>query len=259
MKNLREYKILGVVIMVSIGLTLAGCGINKSNKSEGKDYKEYALETLQERYGEEFEIKQVGGTFAAYRKTKKLICNPVDDKDQFIFVEVEPDLSEVYDNYINKIMSDKLFGDINKKAKEIFGENTNTKLEFYGFYNKYTSLDMDAIDFLNDNIGEGYGVDIFIKADGHIDIGVEAEKLDRFTKNLLGLGIKSFCGIDVRYIGEGEYNKVDEKFNKLQFENKMNDYYKQSDQIYNSCASFIEEQKQSSDLEELISTFKTYN
>lgn len=42
--------------MMVLGSSFTGCSINYGN-----DYKKVALETLEERYGEEFEIKQFGG------------------------------------------------------------------------------------------------------------------------------------------------------------------------------------------------------
>lgn len=259
MSKVRKYKILGVIIMTTIGLTLSGCVLDKSNKSNKKDYKEYALETLEKRYGEEFEIKQVGGTFAAYKDTKKLICNPISDKDQFIFVEVERDLSEVYDDYINKIMSDKLLANISEKAKEVYGENINIKLKIGGSYNKYTSIDMDVADFLKINSIEPYMMDIFIKSHGQINKDIEGEKLDRFTKYLLSGDIKNDSIIVPWYIGESEYNKVDSMYNKLDFENKMYDYYRASDELYSEGYSTIEKQKQTYNLQEIINEFESYN
>lgn len=52
----KLYKIGGIILMMVLGSSFTGCSINSGN-----DYKKVALETLEERYGEEFEIKQFGG------------------------------------------------------------------------------------------------------------------------------------------------------------------------------------------------------
>ena len=96
------YKMGGIILMVVLGSSIAGCSIKSNN-----DYEAVALQTLEERYGEEFEVKQIGGTFGALNDTKKLVLYPVSNPDKFFFVEVEKDLSEVHDNYINRLMEVK--------------------------------------------------------------------------------------------------------------------------------------------------------
>ncbi len=125
----KLYKIGGIILMMVLGSSFTGC-----SKNFAHDYKELALQTLEERYGEEFEIKQFGGTFGALNDTKKLVCYPVSNPDKFFFVEVERDLAEVHDNYINRIMEEKLNAKLTPIAKDIFGEEV--KIQSF-FDNKY--------------------------------------------------------------------------------------------------------------------------
>ena len=131
----NKFRILGGILIMSIGLNITGCSNgesesenDKENVNKNKSYSEVALEALEERYGEPFELRQIGGTFGANRNTKKLICNPVSNPNTYCFVEVESDKTEVHDDYANRIMEERYAVMLEEEAKKIFDEELNIKV-----------------------------------------------------------------------------------------------------------------------------------
>ena len=97
MKKLKVLILIILSIFLVIGLLVLGNKIlNKVGekiveKSKQNNYKTKTLEILKEKYGEEFAIKQTGGTFGATRNTRKLVCYPVSNPNDSFNVEVERD------------------------------------------------------------------------------------------------------------------------------------------------------------------------
>ena len=237
--------------MMVLGSSFTGCSINSDT-----DYKEAALNSLEDKYGEEFEIKQLGGTFGALNDTKKLVCYPVSSPDKFIFVEVEKDLSEVHDNYINRIMEEKLNEMLTPIAKELFGEEVKVQSFFESRYNKYDSLDMNVVDFMNKNDRCSYVLDIFIDGGENIDKSQEAEKISIFGQKLLENNMFSENSVNIWYIKSDEYNNVESKYYNIWFEGTVVKYYLDENKIYNTAWFKIKEKKMHHKTEDIINSFK---
>ena len=237
--------------MMVLGSSITSCSM-KSNS----DYKKAALEKLEERYGEEFEIKQLGGTFGALNDTKKLVCYPVSSPDKFCFVEVEKDLSEVHDNYINRIMEDKLNEKLTPIAKEIFGEEVKIQSFFDNKYNQYDSLDMDVVDFMNKNQDCSYVLGIFIDRSESIDKLKEAEKIYLFGEELLKINILNKNFSNVWYLKKEEFLKVETQFYKIKFQGSIAEYYIDQEKIYNATWFEIVDKKMNNTIEDTINSFK---
>ncbi|MBB6716887.1 hypothetical protein [Clostridium gasigenes] len=265
----KKYMMLGVVIMVGIGITLSGCGDEKGNgfkdnkdvisdlNEDGKkDYKDVALRVLEERYGEKFEIKQVGSTFAGKKGGKKLICNPISNPDKFCFVEVDTKSLEVYDDYTNRIMEEKLGTLLDENSKDIFGENVIVKPTFNPIYDKYKFSDMDPIEFFKENTLSGYAIGIFIKSDGDINKNEEAIKVEKFMNRLIALKLNKNSMIAAWYCKEEIYNNVDNKFYELQLRNNVVDFYDDIQNSYNSTYGEIEDKKLKQSAKEIEDNFK---
>ena len=245
------YKIWGIILMMVLGSSITGCSIKTDN-----DYKKAALEKLEERYGEEFEIKQLGGTFGALNDTKKLVCYPVSSPDKFCFVEVEKDLSEVHDNYINRIMEGKLNEKLTPIAKEIFGEEVKIQSFFDNKYNEYDSLDMNVVDFMNRNNNCSYVLYIFIKDGENIDKLQEAEKINLFGEKLLESNVLSRNSVNIWYIKDEEYNNVEDRYYDIAFEGSVVKYYLDESKIYNNAWFKIVDKKMNHTIEDIINSFK---
>ena len=224
--------------MMVLGSSFTGCSINSDT-----DYKKAALNSLENKYGEEFEIKQLGGTFGALNDTKKLVCYPASSPDKFFFVEVEKDLSEVHDNYINRIMEERLNEKLTPIAKEIFGEEVKVQSFFDDKYNKYDSLDMNVVDFMSENDRCSYVLDIFIDGGEDIDKSQEAEKIGDFGQKLLKNNILNKNFVNIWYLKGDEFSKVEEKYYDLVFYGESVEYYLKEDKIYNTASLEIKDKK----------------
>ncbi|MBB6716898.1 hypothetical protein [Clostridium gasigenes] len=248
----KKYMMLGVVIMVGIGITLSGCGDKKNTGSSNeqgisdlnedgvKNYKDAALKALEERYGEEFEIKQVGSTFAGKRGGKKLICNPVSNPAKFCFVEVAPKSLEVYDDYTNRIMEIKLGKLLEENSKDLFGDQVRVKLAFDPIYDKHTFSDMDPIAFFKKNT-LGYAMDVFIKSDGNINKSEEAIKVGIFMNKLITLGLDKSNYVIIWYCTEDVYSNLDNEFYELQLRGNTVKFYEDSQKSYNRTHAEIKD------------------
>ena len=245
------YKIVGIILMMVLGSSITSCSM-KSNS----DYKKAALEKLEERYGEEFEIKQLGGTFGALNDTKKLVCYPVSSPDKFCFVEVEKDLSEVHDNYINRIMEEKLNEKLTPIAKELFGEEVKIQSFFDNKYNEYDSIDMDVVDFMNNNHNCSYVLDVFIDGGENIDKFQEAEKISVFGQRLLENNILNTNSVNIWYLKGGEYNNVESKYYNIRFEGSVVEHYLDESKIYNTAWFEVVDKKIPNTKEDIINSFK---
>ncbi len=237
--------------MMVLGSSFAGCSIKSNN-----DYEAVALQKLEERYGEEFEVKQIGGTFGALNDTKKLVLYPVSNSDKFFFVEVEKDLSEVHDNYINRLMEVKLNEMLTPIAKELFGEKVKIQSFFDNQYNEYDSLDMNVVDFMNNNENCSYVLDIFIDGGENIDKSQEARKINIFGEYLIENRILNRNSVNIWYLKDGEFSKVEDKYYDLTFDGEDVEYYLNEEKIYNTAWFKIVDNKMHHSIEDIEKSFE---
>ena len=261
----NKFRILGGILIMSIGLNITGCSNGKSgndneNVNKNKSYSEVALETLEERYGEPFELRQAGGTFGATRNTKKLICNPVSNPNTYCFVEVESDKTEVHDDYANRIMEERYAVMLEEEAKKIFNEELNVKVSLNPFYDRYQYLDMEPMEFYKDNVHSHYMIYIFINSDGNIDKVAEAEKMLKFAEKVLELGMYKTSGVRFLYCKKETYDDVDNSFYNADLNSSTSayKYYAEENRIYTSKKIGIEDKKieeEYNSVEKLIDEF----
>ena len=257
----NKFRILGGILIMSIGLNISGCSNGKSgndneNVNKNKSYSEVALETLEKRYGEPFELKQLGGTFGATRDTKKLICNPVSNPNTYCFVEVESDKTEVHDDYADRIMEERYAVMLEEKAKKIFDEELNVKLKFNSFYDGYQYLDMDLLEFYKKNVYPEYSIDIFINSNRDIDKNAEAEKMLSFSNMVLESGLNENSGIWFWYCNEDTYDEVNESYYLSYLSGNMYEYYSDENRTYNSSFIKIRDGKLKQDINGVIDNFE---
>ena len=257
----NKFRILGGILIMSIGLNITGCSNGKSgndneNVNKNKSYSEVALETLEERYGEPFELRQAGGTFGATRNTKKLICNPVSNPNTYCFVEVESDKTEVHDDYANRIMEERYAVMLEEEAKKIFDEELNIKVYFNPFYDRYSYLDMDPIEFYKDNVHSQHGISIFVNSDGNIDKNEEGEKLIKFADKVINMGLNKDSSIWVWYCTTETYNDIDESYYKAILEGTAYKYYTDGDRTYTNNYIDIENGELKQDINEVLDNFE---
>ena len=256
----NKLRILGSLLIMSIVLNITGCSNYKSendneNVNKNKSYSEVALEVLEERYGEPFELKQIGGTFGAYRNTKKLILNPVSNPNTYCFVEVEADKTEVYDDYADRIMEERFAVVLEEEAKKIFDEEINIKVFFNPFYDRYSYLDMEPLEFYKDNVHSQHGISIFVNSDGNIDKNEEGEKLIKFADKVINMGLNKDSSIWVWYCKEETYNEIDKSYYNVILEENLYKYYSDKGKTYSNVDIEILDKNIRQNIDELINRF----
>lgn len=104
-----------LVMIVMIATLIPGCE-NKYQKVE-----RIILETLEERYDEEFVVDSIGNSWGtADDTTIKAYVYPVNKKDKMFKVAIKKDYSHVMDMYLPILMSEKLTTYINMNYKTSF-------------------------------------------------------------------------------------------------------------------------------------------
>ena len=240
----NKFRILGGILIMSIGLNITGCSNGESgndNENKNKNYAEVALEALEERYGEPFELKQVGGTFGANRNTKKLICNPVSNPNTYCFVEVESDKTEVHDDYANRIMEERYAGMLEEEAKKIFDEELNVKVSFNPFYDRYPYLDMELLEFYKDNVHSHYSIHLFINSSENINKESETIKVNEFANKIIDIGLNKTSGITAWYVDEETFNEVNSKYYEIQLGGTVSKYYIENEKFYDYVSVLIKD------------------
>ena len=216
MKKLKVLILIILSIFLVIGLLVLGNKIlNKVGEkiveiSKQNNYKTKTLEILKEKYGEEFAIKQTGGNFGATRNTRKLVCYPVNNPNDSFNVEVERDLSEVYDEYFNRIMEHQLEDLVTPYAKEVFGDEVIVKAYLEGMFYDY-STDMDINQYLEKN-NIPKGLYLFINIDKNELSYEDSEKIKIFLEKIAGTWFGNKSSISLFFIKPDSYVKVDEEF-----------------------------------------------
>lgn len=205
-------KILSIAIVLITAMIGGGCTNMLNESNNNPRYAQVALDELKERYGEEFEVKDLGGGWGATRDTYKLICNPINNKNKYFNVEVSRDLNEVEDSYICKLMQDKLDPILYNLATPIFGEDIKIKSNIDFMFSKYISLDMDVKDYLKLNDNDGFSVDIFKRTDSKINKKEEANKISMFMDELLQNDLINDSSVAVFYVKKDCYNNIENTY-----------------------------------------------
>ena len=244
----KKGKILLKNLMIFISFILimnfTGCSLLRSKTDEETmGYKDFALKTLEERYGEKFEIKKVGGTFGANRDTRKLICYPVSNEDDFCFVEVERDFSDVYDNYFNRIIGKRIEEKLYNLASPIFGEEIIVKVGIGGMYFEPQNLEETADEFLEKERGS-IAIRILIKTKSiPQDLYLESERIQTFMNNMLINNVTVNSIVTFCYVKDEHYNKINESYGELEFRGEELTYYLSGEKVYMWGSNGIEEKQ----------------
>ena len=235
MKKLKVLILIILSIFLVIGLLVLGNKIlNKVGekiveKSKQNNYKTKTLEILKEKYGEEFAIKQTGGTFGATRNTRKLVCYPVNNPNDSFNVEVKRDLSKVYDEYFNRIMEHQLEDLVTPYAKEVFGDEVIVKAYLVGMFYEY-STDMDIKEYLEEN-NIPKGLYLFINIDKNELSYEDSEKIKIFLEKIAMTCFGNDISISFFFIKPDSYVKVEEEFYNEKKSDNIWKFYLDRDKI----------------------------
>lgn len=250
MKRLRKM-LIGLCLSSLVIFMFAGCCCKTRN------YTEFALQELNNKYGEEFAIKQKGGTFGATNNNKKLMCYPVRDETIKFEVQVKRDLSKVYDNYEARLLEQLTAEKIEKYTKEYFGEEVIIKPHVDGA--RYASENYKKIDFDNLNFEEymreqNYSVviDIFVKGKNNSQ---SPETIYNYVDNISKYGLEGIFMASVYYIKEDAYKDLERQYDKLHdpvgSNGTLMDYLRSKEVMYATTISSIKDGVMDESVEEI--------
>lgn len=259
--NSKIYKkvIKFILIAMIFILGMIGVGCDTMEKYINKeDYVVVALEKLKMKYGEEFEVSALGGSFGATRDSYKLVCNPINDKNKRFNVEVSSDLSQVDDDYIGRIMEEKLESEIYNIVANTFGKDIKIKSIIDAMFSKYDSLEMTALDYLEMNNDVSIGFYIFMKTDNEINTKEQSKLIYKFMQDLIDNGIVNDCGVSVFYLKENCYFNLENDYYDKRYNGFLGvyDFYSISENSYGYGSGINQNGQQRYTLEDIEDTFK---
>ena len=255
MKKLKVLILIILSIFLVIGLLVLGNKIlNKVGekiveKSKQNNYKTKTLEILKEKYGEEFAMKQTGGTFGATRNTRKLVCYPVSNPNDSFNVEVKRDLSKVYDEYFNRIMEHQLEELVIPYAKEVFGDEVVVKPYLEGMFYNY-STGMDIKEYLRDN-NPPILLYVFIKSNKEELSSEDNANIKLFLEKITEFNFIEEASISFFFTRSEVYNKIEEDIYEQKEKQNIWAFYRDKDKIITGAKFKIIDSKVSVDLEEI--------
>ncbi|MCP3776053.1 hypothetical protein NLX71_22585 [Paenibacillus sp. MZ04-78.2] len=252
--NLNGRLVLRIVMLLSL-VTLMGCG------QEYKDAGEKMTRYLNDKYGEEFVIENVGGGYGSgvfSTDTIKAEAYPKHSPRHRFRAEISKDFSKVWDNYMNMIMADKFDAKMMKVSQEVFEQ----KDVWVKSYLNSGGLAFPARDLNNKNMSiedyfkaeqlYGIAIDVFIKSEPDIDKEREAEKVDQLVAKIVELQEFKNGAIDVYYLKPSSFERVSTDF----FTVKVPiDYYRQKEVSYAHTFAEISDGKKKYTVKEILSHF----
>ncbi|MFB6367021.1 hypothetical protein ACFCP7_23835 [Paenibacillus elgii] len=252
--NLNGRLVLQIVMLLSL-VTLMGCG------REYKDAGEKMTLYLNEKYGEEFVIENVGGGYGTgifSTDTIKAEAYPKHSPRHRFRVEITKDFSKVWDNYMNMIMADKFDEKMMKVSQEVFEQKdiwVKTHLDSGGLSFPARDLNNKNIsieDYFKSEAINGLAVDLFIKSEPNVNKGRQAEKVDKLVDKILALEEFQHGFISVFYLKPSPFEHVSTEFYTV---GEALHYYTQKEMSYtHTFAKFFDAKKVYS-VQEILSHF----
>lgn len=190
-----------VIIVMSI-IGISGC------ESRFEKVSNIILNTLEERYNEEFVIDSMGNSWGTSDdSTIKAFVYPVNHKERMFRVTITKDLSKVEDKYPLVLMEDKL----NKFIEKIYQTDFENKIYTY-IGSDYTSenyKDVTLEDYFKGNSNVGVLIQIFlnIEEEENIDKIKEAQSIFEFISKYLNEDYP-INNLLIYYMKSDEFNKI---------------------------------------------------
>ena len=203
------------ILMVFLSIfSMIGC--------ESKDEKaaKRTVESLQEKYGQEFVVDSIGGGWGTMNNnTLKAVVKPKNDPSIKVVVEITKDLKDVYDNYLNKAIAKAAVQPITEMANSIWGESRVHVANDTGMtYPEHSDTSMSYEQFLklypmNWQLVEVYiNCERYIDSYGNMDQQAEIDKYKAFAQKLVDHKYMR-SSISIWYITPDAYDRFDEAQN----------------------------------------------
>ncbi|MFB0843423.1 hypothetical protein [Paenibacillus oleatilyticus] len=252
--NFNGRLVLRIVMLLSL-VTLMGCG------QKYKDAEDKMTRYLNEKYGEEFVVENVGGGYGSgifSTDTIKAEAYPPNSPRHRFRAEITKDFSKVWDNYMNMIMADKFDEKMIKVSQEVFEQKdiwVKTNLDSGGLSFPARDLNnknMSIEDYFKAEAINGLAVDLFIKSEPDIDKERQAEKVDQLVDRILALEEFKHGFISVFYLKPSAFEHVSTEFYTV---GEALHYYTQKEMSYTYTFTKIFDAKKVYSVQEILSHF----
>ncbi|WP_025848608.1 hypothetical protein [Paenibacillus ehimensis] len=252
--NFNGRLVLRIVMVLSL-VSLMGCG------QKYKDAEEKMTQYLNEKYGEEFVVENVGGGYGSgifSTDTIKAEAYPPNCPRHRFRAEITKDFSKVWDNYMNMIMADKFDEKMMKVSQEVFGQKelwVKTHLDSGGLSFPARDLNnknMSIEDYFKAEAINGIAVDLFMKSEPNVDKEREAEKVDKLVDRVLALEEFKHGFISVFYLKPSVFEQVSTEFYAV---GEALHYYTRKETSYTHTFAKISEAKKVYSVQEILSHF----
>jgi hypothetical protein len=154
---------------------------------------------------------------------------------------------EVWDSYMNTIMADKLGKQVTEMAQQNYASEAIVKSSMSSGGlpypdRKLNNKEMSIQDFLTETPKTQICLFIFLKNNGSIDGGAEADKINKLADQLMGQGIKtSFIDLDVFYLKPESFSGINGEFKDFSDNNEAFEYYSNKERSYANAGISIED------------------
>lgn len=164
MKIFFTRKVWTLMLILSM-FSFMGCA-SKDEKAETK-----ILSSLQEKYGEEFVLDGIGGSWGTMNNnTLKAIVRPKHDATLKVPVEITKDLKKVYDKYLNQAVAKNAEQPIQELAKRIWPDSKLIIANDTGLtYPEHSDTGMSYKEFLDHYPMNTQLVKVYLNADDYMD------------------------------------------------------------------------------------------
>lgn len=164
MKFFFTRKVWTLMLILSM-FSFMGCA-SKDEKAETK-----ILSSLQEKYGEEFVLDGIGGSWGTMNNnTLKAIVRPKRDATLKVPVEITKDLKKVYDKYLNQAVAKNAEQPIQELAKRIWPDSKLIIANDTGLtYPEHSDTGMSYKEFLDHYPMNTQLVKVYLNADDYMD------------------------------------------------------------------------------------------
>lgn len=247
---------MGLLILFS----LSGCGKSRDERAADR-----ILEALQEKYGEEFVLDGIGGSWGTMNNnTLKAIVRPKNDLTIKVPVEITKDLNNVYDKYLNQRIARNEKPKIEELAKRYwpdakvvvandtrltYPEDNDTSITYPEFLKRYPmNIQMIMIYLKGDD---------YIDGNGDIDEKTEVDKYLAFGKDLAESKYNS-SSITWLFLTPQAYNRFEEaRHSDDTIDNYLDEYEEKTGmpQIVTRVGYHVDAQGQRVETIEKINTF----
>lgn len=204
---------VGIPMTLLLLMGLFGCGGgSREEKAEKR-----ILEAMQEKYGKEFVLDSIGGSWGTMNNnTLKAVVRPADDNTLKVPVEITKDLKDVYDMYLNQAVARNEQPKIEAIAKQFWPDSkivisNDTKL----MYPEDNNTSMSYKEFLEKNPNNTMLIKVYVNGDPYVDNkgGMNEESEMSNYKSFADLIIKAgyvSSSVSFIYATPDMYNRFEE-------------------------------------------------